>query len=512
MNDSPVEPSSSPARPTSPASFGSVAAKGSAINTIQWFVNKAITALAMLLLARFLVPEDYGVANQALAITQFLVIFFPLTMGDVLISHPREFESLMPTARRLALLIGVGTCAMILLGIPLFVRIYDTYPPRWLAGLIAIASLRPILDALLMVPLARMRIELQYRRIALIDGAIQFVATLTSLLLGLLGTRSASLVAPQVFGTGLRAWWYRRFTPSAGSSRFSWSVARMLMRAYLPAASAQYLHNVLVMLEVLVLGYIAGDYETGLFAFAFQVAAQANTVVAYQLGVVLQPIFGHLREDPVRQVAGFLRVQRVLGLVCVPISMAQALLAEPLFRIAFPAKYLPAVPIFQVISLAQAFYFATGPSMSCLRSQRRFMTFLIWQGTQLAVSFPLYWAGARWSDALGVSLASAGVWASSAPLVVWLCARVAPGRHAAAVAMVFIKPWLIATPVFLAAYLGVQWLAGFGKVGDLVALLTLGPLSALVAICISRFFDNEMRVLSDRVIAMMRAKWNLRRD
>jgi hypothetical protein len=77
--------------------------------------------------------------------------------------------------------------------------------------------------------------------------------------------------------------------------------------------------------------------------------------------------------------------------------------------------------------------------------------------------------------------------------------------------MVFIKPWLIATPVFLAAYLGVQWLAGFGKVGDLVSLLTLGPLSALVAIGISRFFDNEMRVLSDRVIAMMRAKWILRR-
>ena len=29
------------------------------------------------------------------------------------------------------------------------------------------------------------------------------------------------------------------------------------MRAYLPAASAQYLHNVIVMLELLVLGYVA---------------------------------------------------------------------------------------------------------------------------------------------------------------------------------------------------------------------------------------------------------------
>ena len=507
MRASPADPSGAAPGSTREASFGSVAAKGSIINTLQWFVNKLITALAMLLLARFLVPEDYGVANQALAITQFLVIFFPLTMGDVLIAHPREFDRLMPTARRLALAIGAGTCLTILLCIPLFVRIYDSYPARWLAGLIAIASLRPILDALLMVPLARMRIQLQYRRIALIDGAIQFLATTLSLLFGVFGLRGVSLVAPQVFGTCLRAVWYRRSMQRTETSRFSWSVANLLMRAYLPAASAQYLHNLIVMLEILVLGYVAGDYETGLFAFAFQVAAQANTVVAYQLGVVLQPIFGHLRDDPARQVAGFLRVQRVLGLVCVPISMAQALLAEPLFRIAFPSKYLPAVTIFQVVSLAQAFYFATGPSMSCLRSQRRFMTFLIWQGVQFAVSFPLYWIGARWSGALGVSLASAGVWATSAPIVVWLCARVAPGRHSGTVATIFLKPWLISTPVFVAAYAAVHWLAEFGKIGDLIAVFGLGPFSALLAIGSSTFFDVELRALRDRGIAMVSAKW-----
>ena len=487
-------------------SFGAVAAKGSFINTGQWLVNKIATAVAMLAIAHFLVPEDYGVANQALAIAQFMVVFFPLTMGDVLIAHPRELESLVPTARRLALGIGAATGLLMIASIPIFLRVYHAYPAAWLGGLIAVAAFRPLLDAMLMVPLARMRVGLQYRRIALIDGLVQLGATMASLGMAMVGLRGSALVAPQVMGTGVRVAWYRRVMPSAAAGRFDRAVARMLMAAYLPAASAQYLHNVIVMLEVLVLGYVSGDYQTGLFAFAFQVAAQANTVVAYQLGVVLQPIFGHLRDDPARQVSGFLRVQRVLGLVCVPLSLAQAVAAEPLFRIAFPEQYAPAVPVFQVVSVAQAFYFATAPSMSCLRSQRRFKTFLAWQGVQFAVSVPIYAMAARTSGALGVALASAGLWAISAPVVVWLCTLPASGRHGIHVAAVFVKPWIIAAPVFTLSWLGVRWLAGHGRIGDLGSLLVLVPVATLGAVGVSRWFDAEMRQWMDRALAGVRAR------
>jgi PST family polysaccharide transporter len=263
---------------------------------------------------------------------------------------------------------------------------------------------------------------------------------------------------------------------------------------------------VIVMLEVLVLGYVSGEYQTGLFGFAFTIAAQANTVVAYQLGVVLQPIFGHLQGDPERQVNGFLRVQRVLGLVCVPISLTQAMLAEPLFRVAFAERYLPAVPVFQVISVAQAFYFATGPSMSCLRSQRRFATFFKWQGVQFVLSLPLYWAGAQWWGALGASIASGAAWAISAPIVVWLCTRVVKGNRVREVLSIFVKPWLLSLPIFAAATLAIRWLAQFGKAGDFASLLVLGPVVAMMAIGASRLVDGEMRKLSDKALVAVKAK------
>ncbi len=491
------------------APLGAVAAKGSAINAAQWLFNKAMTAAAMLVLTRLLLPEDYGVASQALAIVQFMVILLPLSMGDVLISHPRRFETLVPTARRLALAVGTCTTLVILLAIPLFIGIYDKYPGTWLATLIAIASLRPTCEAILVVPLARLRIGLQFRRIAWIDGSIQFVATLSSLMCGWLGLRSASLVAPQIFGVGARALWYAHSggavaTAARPSRRIGW----FLLRSYLPAALAQYLHSVLVMLEVLVLGLVAGGFQTGLFAFAFQIAAQLTTVVAYQLAVVLQPIFGHLNEDPPRQVAGFLRVQRVLALVCVPLSLMQVVLAEPLFRLAFPDRYLPAITVFQIVSLAQAFYFATAPSMSCLRSQRRFGTFLAWQGVQLGLSIPLYWLGARWNGAIGVAAASAAVWIASAPLVVWLCTRVVPGRLAGAMFAIFVKPWLVSVPVFAAAHFVVRWCGDQGHTGDIAALLGVGPLAVVIVLVILARLDPDVRVISARALAKVRSQFS----
>ncbi len=479
---------------------------GSFVNSLQWLLNKVATAAALLVIAHFLDPDAYGVAGQALAIASFLVVLSPLTMGDVLIAHPTRFAALVPTARRLTLMIGVAMSVVILVSIPLMIWIYGKYPAAWLGGLLAVLALRPILEATLVVPVSRLRLALEYRRIAVIDGVVQFGVTLVSVVTAVFGGKATALVVPQVAGAGVRSLWYRRTRVDPETGGYRKRLAGLLMRGFMPAAAAQYLHNVIVMMEVLVLGFLSGDYQTGLFAFAFTIAAQANSVIAFQLGLVLQPIFGRLQDDPARQVSGFMRAQRVLGAVCVPISLAQAMLAEPLFRVAFNEKWQPAVVVFQIISLAQAFYFATGPTMSCLRAQRRFGLFLKWQGVQFLVSAPVYWLGATLGArddlglaAAGTALASGVVWAISAPIGVWMCIQAAGPRSFGSALMIFVRPWLLAGPIFVGGYFASQWLGGYGLWGDIASLAVVGPLSLVLSLWVARISDPEVRELSNTV-------------
>ena len=57
--------------------LGHIAMRGSMMNSAQWLINKTLTAGAMLLIAYFLTPSEYGVGSQALAVYGFVSILQP---------------------------------------------------------------------------------------------------------------------------------------------------------------------------------------------------------------------------------------------------------------------------------------------------------------------------------------------------------------------------------------------------------------------------------------------------
>ena len=476
------------------------ALRGSFWISTQWFLNKVATAGATLLIAYFLSPDEYGLAAIVIAIAGFLCIMPPKIMGDVLIAHPKHFELLVPTVRRLAWCIGLVCTSVTLISIPLVLQIYETYPPIWLASLLAAYAFHPLFTALFVVPISNLRQTFDFRRIAIMDGVIQLAATLVSVGLAASGGRAASLVLPQILNEASRAVCYMRMGTVRTARRFHRRIARLLMRSYLVLAGAAYLHSRLVSMEIVVLGYLAGGYQAGLFGFGYMLAVQGNRIILAPIEVVLQPVLGRLQEEPTRRREGFLRALRMLGAVCVPFSLLQVVLAEPFFRLLLAEKWQPAVPVFQVLSLMQIFYFAVAPSMSCLKAQRRFELIFIWQGVQLILSLPVYWFAVRQGGALGVAIASALMWSISAPLVVWLCIRVGGRRHLRETTSVFARPWLIGLSVFVPGYLFVQWLNGWGRTGDIVVVVVAGPLMFIIALLVTRLVDLEFRSLADQAL------------
>ena len=476
------------------------ALSGSFWISTQWFLNKVATAGATLVIAYFLTPDEYGLAATALAIAGFLCIMPPKIMGDVLIAHPRHFELLVPTVRRLAWSAGLFSASVTLISIPVVLQLYETYPPVWLAGLLVILAFVPLFNALLVVPVSNLRHSFEFRRIAIVDGVIQLAATLLSVGLAASGGRAASLVLPQILNQAARALCYMRMGTVRTVRRFHRRITRLLMRSYLILAGAAYVHSTLVRMEIVILGYLAGGFQAGLFGFAYMLAVQGNRIILIPIEVILQPVLGRLQKDPARQREGFLRALRMLGAVCVPFSLLQIVLAEPFFRLLLPEKWQPAVLVFQVLSLMQAFYFAVAPSMSCLKAQRRFEVFFIWQGVQLILSLPVYWFAVRQGGAAGVAIASALMWSISAPIVVWLCIRLggwgSPGRAVS----IFLRPWLFGLPVFIPGYLLVQWLYGWGRTGDIVAVLVAGPMMFIVALFVTWLVDLQFRSISDQVL------------
>ncbi len=445
----------------------------------------------MYVIALKLSPAEFGMAAVTLAIGKFLVVIPPMTMGDLLLSHHQRWSQYAPTGRRLVYRVALAITAGIVLLAPLFAVFYDQYPFGVLVGLIMVVALRPTGEAMTVIPLSRLRLSLKYRSIAMVDGGVQLAATALTVAMAFLGAGALALVLPQIVAVLVRALCYRslaahvRDYPVDGVATPSAADSPKLLREFASVGGAQFIHSVLDTLPILLLGRFASEVETGLYAFAFQFAAQANGVVSFQLGVVLQPIFGRMKDDLERQAVAFLRAVSAVSAVIVPVTLIQAALAQPLFLLFFDPKYEPAWPVFVALSIIEAFFFATAPTIALLKAQGRFRTYFAWQATQLVVSaiaFPL--AAIHWG-ALGVAIAGAVIWGVSLPIAVWLGTRVVHGSWRSAL-KVFVAPWLTALPIAALVYGSWLLLQPHGAFGKIIALTVIGPVALVLAIWATR--------------------------
>jgi PST family polysaccharide transporter len=468
------------------------AARGTGLTTIQALVNKLATIASMWVVALKLGPDEIGMASLTLALGIYLVILPPLTLGDVLVAHQRRFDVIAPAARRIALSIGLATAAAIAIAAPFLAHWYSKYPSGTMMALLWVLALRPVADAMCPVALASLRRDFRYGTIALADGSIQLVATIATVVLALAGASAFSLVVPQVVATFAKAVAYWKASaprvdrPQPIAPWIDRAITRSIWRETLLAGSAQYAHNIVVVLPVVILGYCSNEDQTGLYSFAFMLSAQANGLIASQLGTVLQPIFGKLGHDPLRQSEAFLRVLRTIGAVAVPMTLVQAALARPLFELVLQPKWAQAIPVFAVLSVLEGFYFATAPTMSLLRAQRRFGTYFGWQVAHLVIAAAAFFMVAGAHGALGVAVASLACWGISLPTAVWLCGR--PTRRGVAESIgVFTAPWSAALPVGLVLWWASDALVGHGAWGSAAALLGLGPVAFVGCLLLARW-------------------------
>ena len=482
------------------AGFASAAASGSAWTTLQTVANKFVTVFAMLVLARLLTPAEFGLASLASSIGSFAFVLAPFVMGDVLIAQSKRFDELSGSANAIAWVAGFVLCLLLAAAA---IPIEHITGKSGLALLVVIAAFRPLFEAALMAPNTRRRIDLAYRRTAFVDGGVILFATILSVVMALLGAGPMALILPPIGTIALRAAFYWRDTRGRISTKVHREFLAPLARQFVVAGFGQYLNNILLILEVLVLGFFASDAEIGLFGLAFQLAMQVNVVIAVQLGNVLQPIFGFIRNDPERQIGGFIRATRLLSSIAVPLSLMQAALAVPMFSLLFEAKWTGSIAVFAVLSVVQAFVVIAAPSIALLKAQGRFRVYFIWQLTQLVTAilafvfavnygsaFALKLASAvglpvdpNAGKALALSMASALVWAASCPIAVWLGGR--PARLTVRrVLLVFFEPWIYTVPVCVGLIFA--WLLLRStispRLADVGALVLLGPIAVALAI------------------------------
>jgi PST family polysaccharide transporter len=437
---------------------------------------KLTSLLSQLLLARFLLREDFGLYALAMTVYSFAGLLHQAGIQDVLIRRQKSFRIWTNSAFWLCTATGVVASVLTIAIAPLAVRFYDTDQPRQLLWLIAILStVFPLMSAGA-ISRAKLQIEMRFREFALLGTVNVVLDAALKVLLAWLGFGAFSFgyatVATSVVYLAL-SWWLAPVSIRWDPQFRRW---RYLLGDGMLVIGAGLAYWLIEEGDYIVLGRFESDAVVGLYYFAFKISRHSMSMLTAQFSRVLFPALSRLQAESQQQGRAFERAARLITVTSMPCCFSMAAIADPLVRLLFEPRWYPAIPLIQIMCLGMSMRTVSWPAASLLQAQGRFRTRIILSIFSVGCFFPMTILGTWLRSAVGLAMAVAIFYSLiaivDAVVAIWPAGGVLPALH-----RIFTVPLLANllafAPVVLIAFWLVPGVLPSGPTRHLVQLLTV---------------------------------------
>jgi PST family polysaccharide transporter len=359
--------------------------------------SAGISFVVTLLLARILVPADFGLVAAIVVFTGFFETIAELGVGSSIVQRQDlsagELSSLFWAVLGAAcavygvLILSAEPLAR-LLGLPL------------LAGIVPLLGVNAILYGLLTIPLALVRQRLQYKHAAVIQTISAIIGGSVALLLAARGHGYRALVAQSLIVVTARTaglWIVARWRPRL--------TFRLRDLGHAVAYSGPVVGSVIINywsrhLDAILIARVAGVSSLGHYNLAQRLIGAPLTIITAGIRPQLHPLFAPIRDDAERVRRAFRETVAMTALMSFSIAGLLWVVAEPLVLAVWGPAWAPTIPIVRAFSLLAAVQPVTSLSNSLYLTRREQalmlrMTIVNCVALTGAMAIGAYWAGAE---------------------------------------------------------------------------------------------------------------------
>ncbi|WP_425478634.1 lipopolysaccharide biosynthesis protein [Pseudoxanthomonas winnipegensis] len=406
--------------------LGSRAAAGAAKTMAGQGARMVVQFGGIILLARLLSPEDYGVMAMVTALVGICEILRDFGLSSAAIQAKSLSKAQRDNLFWMNSAIGLVLGLVVFAGAGWIARFY--HEPR-LAAVSQVMSVTFLLSGMNTQYRAHLSRELMFGRLALSDVGGQSLGLIAAVIAALAGLGYWALVIQQVVGgaVGLlvamvAARWLPGRPQRGVEMRHFLSFGWNLMAAQALGYASQNIGQVLI-------GYRLGAEALGLYNRAFQLLMMPLNQINAPATTVALPVLSKLQDERERYSTFLLRGQTVMVHLIVAIFAFACAQGEPLIRLFLGEQWRGAVPIFQVLTLGGVFQVVAYATYWVFLSLGLMRAQLIYSVIARALLIVCILVGSHWGAlgvAIGYALGLALMWPMS---VIWVT-RVgqAPGR------------------------------------------------------------------------------------
>ena len=316
---------------------------------VQKYTGVVVQLLVSAILARLLLPENFGVIAVSSVIITFFSIFTDMGIGTAIVQNKTLTRDDLNSIFSFTLYTGIALSAIF------FVCSYPIagfYGNRQLVSICQLLSVNLLFASWNLVPNALILKAKRFKFIALRTFSLQVVCGVVSVVAAYNGLGVyALLVSPIVTSVSLFVVNYRQ-NPLNPVARIDWNALRKIFGFSVFQLLFSFINFFSRNLDKLIVGRFFTLRDLGYYEKSYRLMLMPMEYVTFLLNSVMHPILSSLQDDYAELAAKYNKIVRFMAFMSFTIGVMLYFAAEDAVLFVFGDQWGPAVPIFKVFTLS----------------------------------------------------------------------------------------------------------------------------------------------------------------
>ena len=332
---------------------------------VQRFGRMGIMFVGNLVLARLLSPEDFGYIGMLMVFIAIANTFVDSGFGAALIQRKEPTQTDYSTIFYWNLIVAFFFCGVFYISAPwiaAFYRLPDLVP------ILRVQSLVLILNAFSIIQLNQLTKQLKFKILA----KVNLVAALGGVVLGILtaymGWGVWSLVVMNLsnaFLLNVVVWYATKWKPMWC---FSWQSFKSLFGYGSLILVSSLIETIYTNIQLLIVGRVFSAKTLGYFTQAKKMEEVPVSGLSQVVNQVTFSVYSQVQDDKQRLVNGLRKSIQAITFLNFPLMVLLIVIAPGLFRFLFTDKWDEAVPIFQMLCVAEMLFTINTTNVSAIKA------------------------------------------------------------------------------------------------------------------------------------------------
>lgn len=391
---------------------------------VSSYINIGLNLFFSIVLARLLLPEHYGILAMATVYATLAGLVREWGVSSALLYKKDEVVKTAQTLFWLQMALAGASLILVIISYPLVIHFYN--PTLWLV--LVWLTVGGVIQSVGLIPKTLLEKEISFKGLSVVEVAAIGFSGAIAIWMAKNGFGLWSLAAQRFLEIAFRsvgAWGLRPWIPAWGWDR---QIVKWFFKTFgWPIWLSGIASLLLFQFDKFIVGNLISTESLGFYAKAYSLASLPTGMVTGIVSRVTFPVYAQYQDQKEKLTRAFTLVSSGMWRIALPISLGLVLSARELVEIMIGVRWLPMVPIFQLLliySMIRVLLDDTGPFLSgglgkpALTTKALFLQAII----LVVISPVLVW---RWG-ASGEAVAVSAVAVGGIAYIYWYIARHLP--------------------------------------------------------------------------------------